>query len=58
MGKPFAKITACERCVFGRGEHALWCVHGFQHWLSAEKRIDKVPIPRRKVIIDPDVLAQ
>jgi hypothetical protein len=23
--RPFAPKMACERCVFGRGEHAEWC---------------------------------
>lgn len=29
------KITACERCVYGRGHHATWCEHGpsVQWWI-------------------------
>lgn len=27
---PPAKVTACDRCVYGRGEHAYWC----DYWLS------------------------
>ena len=22
---PPAKVTCCEKCVYGRGEHAPWC---------------------------------
>lgn len=27
VGQP-AKSTACERCVYGRGQHADWCEWG------------------------------
>lgn len=23
---PPEKVTACEQCVYGRGEHAIWCI--------------------------------
>lgn len=33
---PAAKSTACEKCVWGTGDHAEWCIeHGIEHgWVE------------------------
>ncbi len=40
--RPMFHSTACERCVFGRGEHAEWCEQNVRPWVVdlMQKRLE------------------